>query len=367
MTTETHRRLTSSPRSAVWIGAAVVLVRVVVAWLAGLRKIRPGFLGGRPESLSNQPTEVVLEQTVPVVYDLVGTVQSITPIEASSRVAARVVAVPVHAGQRVRRGAVLVRLDSADLQAQVVQASGALGAAHAELVRSQADYDRFSALLKKGSVTPHEYDRAAATYRAALGNFKRASAAVAGARAALAYVTVRAPVDGVVVERLVEPGDMALPGQVLVRLYDESALRIEIEAPEDLARQIPLGTPLKITIGRGGPTFATRINEIVPAADPGTRSLRLRAPIPSQGSIKPGMFVQAELSWGSEKILTIKRAAVRIVGQLATVRVLSFGAIQLRAVSLGRTFNDRVEVLAGLRAGDRVIDSAPNTLSDASQ
>jgi RND family efflux transporter MFP subunit len=336
------------------VGAAAVygLIR-----LAAFGRIAPGVIKRTSYPLPNQGITRVNEHTVPVTYDLVGTVQSMTPVDAASRVAARVIAVLVRAGQPVRRGAVLVQLDRSDLAAQVAQSAAELDGARAELVKSAADFKRYAELLKRGSVTPHEYDNVAAAYHAAVARLHRASAGLRAAQAALTYATVRAPLDGLVVERLVEPGDMALPGKPLVRLYDQKALRVELEALQSLARKVAVGLPIRIMTDSYGSGFLTRINEIVPAADPRTRSFRLRAAISPEAGLKPGMFVHAELACGMEKILTVPQSAVQIVGQLSTVRVVKDGEIELCPVALGRKFSQQIEVLAGLRAGDQVIAS----------
>ncbi|MFZ0888797.1 MAG: efflux RND transporter periplasmic adaptor subunit, partial [Candidatus Binataceae bacterium] len=184
-------------------------------------------------------------------------------------------------------------------------------------------------------------------------------AAVAAARAALEYATVRSPVDGVVVERLAEPGDMAMPGKPLVRLYDKNALRVELEVPEDLARSIDTGTLLQVRVDATGVEYHTQVTEIVPASDPTSRSFIVRAPLPSGQHLQPGMFARATFTTGSETVLTVPRDAIEEVGQLDTARVISEGRIQTQMVSLGRRFGDRVEVLAGLRAGQRVILDSP--------
>lgn len=346
-----------------WRSIAVAALGLALLWM-GIHliwggRIEPGLLSPKIEELPNRELGVVRSERVPLRRELVGSIQSRVPVEAASRVAARVTAVKVRAGEHVRRGQVLVALDASDLRAQVAQARGDLGAARAELARTAADNKRFAALFIRGSVTAHERDAAEAAYRSAIGRAAQAEASVAAARAALAYATVRSPVDGVVVERLVEPGDMALPGKPLVRLYDQNALRVQLQVPEDFARSIEVGTPLQVRVAAAGATYRTRVNEVIPAADPSSRSFLVRAPLPSGGSLRPGMFARGSFSAGSQTLLTVPRAAVEEVGQLETVRVYSRGRIETRMVSLGRGFGNRVEVLAGLHQGDRVIlDSA---------
>lgn len=349
---EIHRR----PRAAAWIviGAIAALALIgFVFFRSG--KIAPGLASESARPAPNGRVAVVASLVAPISYEVAGSVQSLVSIEAASRVSARVRAVRVRAGDRVSRGEILVELDSGDLEGQVAQAEGQLAGARAELARTRADDERFSALLKRGAVTAQEYGAAEAAYRSAIGNAAGAKAAVAAAHAALAYATVRSPINGIVIERLVEPGDLAIPGKPLVRLYDDHALRAEFAAPEELARKIAIGTPLEVNVGGGAGGISTRIYEIVPAADPSSRSFLARAMLPPIPGLRPGTYVRATLNAGEETILTIPRTAVRSVGQLATVRIVINGAAEMRQVSLGRVVGDQIEVLAGLNAGDRVI------------
>ncbi|HXZ89081.1 MAG TPA: efflux RND transporter periplasmic adaptor subunit [Candidatus Binataceae bacterium] len=336
---------------------------LVVAWLVVRAiwggRIRPGLLDERAEQIPNQPVATVLSEKLPVRREVIGSVQSRVPVEAASRVSARVTEVRVHAGDRVSRDQILVTLDASDLRAQVAQAHGQLTAAQGDLDRAAADKQRFSALFARGSVTAHEHDAAEAAYSDAAGRVAQARAALAAAQAGLEYATVRSPVAGVVVERLTEPGDLAMPGKPLVRLYDENALRVQLEVPEDLARYIELGTLLDVTVAGNGVSYHTQVNEIVPASDPSSRIFLIRAPLPSGQRLQPGMFARASFTAGAETVLTVPRDAIQEVGQLETARIVSDGKVETRMVSLGRRLDRRVEVLAGLRAGDRVLLDHP--------
>jgi len=342
-----------------WVSLIAAAIVFGLLWLAVRMiwsgRIEPGLLSQSATQIPNGPLGVVLSEKLPVRREVIGSIQSRVPIEAASRSAARVIEIKVRAGDRVKRGQVIAKLDASEPQAQVAQAQGQLAAAQAELRRATADEQRFSALFARGSVTASEHDAAEAAYRGAAGRAAQAQAAVAAARAGLEYATVRAPVDGVVVERLAEPGDMAMPGKPLARLYDENALRVELEVPDDLARKIEPGTPLEVTVASTDAVYNTQVSEIVPASDPASRSFLVRASLPSGRNLKPGMFARATFTVGSESVITAPRDAIEEVGQLATARVLSEGRIETQMVSLGRRFGDRVEILAGLRAGQRVM------------
>lgn len=352
-----------------WLRAAGVAAGLIVVWLVVRAieggRIEPGLLDLEGEQISHRPVGTVRREELPVRREVIGSIQSRVPIEAASRVAARVVEIAVRAGDRVKRSQVIVTLDASELTAQVAQARGQLSAAQGELARAGADEQRFSALFERGSVTASEHDAAEAAYRGAAGRAAQAQAAVVAARAALDYATVRAPVDGVVVERLAEPGDMAMPGKPLVRLYDEKALRVELEVPEEQAGSIETATPLEVKVDATGAQYHTQVSEIVPASDPTSRSFLVRAPLPSGQHLQPGMFARATFTIGSETVLTVPRDAIAEVGQLETVRVVSDGGIQTRMISLGRGFGDRVEVLAGLAPGEQVVLDVPGPRGSA--
>jgi membrane fusion protein, multidrug efflux system len=342
-----------------WVLLAAVVIGLVLFWVA-IRvlsggRIEPALLPQKIDQIPNRELGEVREEKVPIRYEVIGSIQSRVPVMAASRVAARVVEVKVRAGDLVRLGQVLVTLDASDLKAQVAQAQGELTAAQAELNRATADHQRFSALFSRGSVTASENDAAEAAYRGAAGRVAQAHGAVEAARAGFAYATVRSPADGIVVERLIEPGDMAMPGNPLVRMYDGNALRVELLVPEDFARSIETGTPLDVHIDATAAVYHTQVGEIVPAADPSSRGFLVRAVLPSGQHLRPGMFARATFTSGSETTLTLPRDAVRDIGQLQTVRVVSGHLIETRMVSLGRGFGDRVEVLAGLHPGERVV------------
>ncbi len=351
--------------------AAIALAGLAILWLGAhwleSGRIAPGLIAAGSEAVAKAPLGEALRETVPIRHEVIGSVQSRFPVAAASRVAARVVTVEVHAGERVRAGQTLVTLDSADLRAATAQAEGELAAANGELARAHADESRYAALYPRGSVTASERDAAEAAYRAAAGRAEQARAAVAQARASLAYATVKSPADGVVIERLVERGDLAMPGQPLVRLYSESAMRAELEVPEALARQIRIGQPIAVSVAAAGASFDISVTEIVPAADPHSRTFLVRAVLPAGANLRPGMFARATFTSGTETVVTVPTDAVVRVGQLTSVRVYNRGATVVRMVSVGRQFGDRVEILAGVNHGEQVLPARARSQAIAGQ
>ncbi|HYA36098.1 MAG TPA: efflux RND transporter periplasmic adaptor subunit [Candidatus Binataceae bacterium] len=360
--TISNRFIRASARQRIAIALAAFAI-VWIGWrLLGFGKIRPGLFVANTTQNPDARTATVTREKLPIVREVIGSIQSRIPVDASSRIAARVMQVRVRAGDRVKPGDLLVELDTSDVNAQVAAARGDLSAAQAELNRTQADQKKFSSLYSRGSVTERERDAADAAYQAAQGRMAQAQAAVAAAQGAIDYASVRSTVNGIVVERMVEPGDMAMPGKPLVKLYDESALRAELEVPEDAVRTLTLGTPLDVCVDATGKQYRTAIDEIVPEANAGSRSFLVRAAMPSDQHLTPGMFVRASFTTGSASVLTIPSAAVQEIGQLETVRVFYDGREQTRMVSLGRSTRERVEVLAGVNEGEKIVLPEPQTV-----
>ena len=345
-------RVRRTPTVAIAAGAGALLL-VLFIWMRS-GKIEPGLLEAA-RTAPNLPTDRVRMESVPNLLDLTGTLQSRTQIDAASRVTATVREVRVRSGVRVKAGEILAVLDSADLSAELARAHSQLAAATANLERASKDEGRFSALVKRGSVTAHEFDAVESEYRAAHAQQDAARAQVAGAQAALAYTLVRSPIDGVIGERLVEPGDLAVPGKPLVTIYDPRAIRVELRVPEDMIHLVRVGSAITVHVDATGKDLNAVVSEVVPEADPASRTFLIRAPLPSAANLKPGMFARAAFKLGDQRVLTVARAAIDDVGQLQTVIVIKDGASQLRQIATGRRYGERVEVLSGLSADDRVV------------
>lgn len=337
---------------AIAVGAGALLLALLVWMRSG--KIEPGLLEAS-RTAPNLPTDRVRMELVPEVRDLTGTLQSRTQIDAASRVTATVREVRVRAGAQVKAGEILVVLDSSDLSAELARARSQLSAATANLDRATKDEERFSALVKRGAVTEHEFDAVEAQYRAARAQRDAAKAQVRGAEGALAYTVVHSPIDGVIGERLVEPGDLAVPGKPLVTIYDPRAIRVELRVPEDMIRLVQVGSAIKVHVDATGQDLEGVVSEVVPEADPASRTFLVRAPLPLADNLRPGMFARAAFKVGDRRLLTVARAAIGDVGQLETVRVVRDGGVQLRQIATGRRYGERVEVLSGLNADDRVL------------
>ena len=287
----------------------------------------------------------------------VGTIKPVHESAVASKLLARVAEVRVKAGQSVEQNELLVKLDDADLQARLEQAKATETTALARQQQADADYERAKKLFESKVVTRSDYDQALAAMKTATSEVERARQAVREAGVILEYATLRSPLTGTVVDKRVEAGDTVTPGQVLLTLYDPAHMQMVATVRESLALRLSVGQKLPARLESLGYECEATVSEIVPEAQTASRSFTVKVIGPCPPGVYSGMFGRLSLPLEDEEVLIVPNRAVRHVGQLTLVDVVHDGRVQRRAVQLGRTFDDDVEVLSGLRPNERVIVS----------
>lgn len=268
----------------------------------------------------------------------------------ATRVAATVRAVNVREGEHVREGQLLASLSNDDVR-------GALGAAETSLAAAAAHERRIRDLAAVRAATPSELEMAGAQ-RA------QAEAAVAAARATLAYTQVRAPFDGKVQARRVEPGDLVGPGQPMLEL-EGKALELVASLSEPEARGVAVGATLRFQAG--GTRGEAVVTSLAPGGDPLSHRRGLRAEVRRlEGELRSGDFARLRLPQAAAAgagTTWLPRSALVERGDLTGVFVASGGRAELRWISLGEQAGEVFAVRAGLAPGDVVVD-APGPLRD---
>jgi RND family efflux transporter MFP subunit len=335
------------------------LLALIVAFLAGTfdKKIDPETLEPiKPQiGVPFEPFQATLVEER-LVEPIPGTVAAKHETTVSSRILASIEDVLVRAGDTVSSGSPLVVMDSRDLLARELQANERLEASKARLDEAQQEYDRVQALFKESVVPKTKIDAAERAYRVAVAEVDSAKQAVEEARVAQTHARIESPISGRVIDRLAEPGDTAVPGIPLLKLYDPSELRMEAYVRESLASQLRRNDPLKVHLDTIEETIEGTIAEIVPQADPGSRSLLVKVKLPQIDGLYPGMFGRVLIDTGTAEALCIPQGAVRSVGQIHFVTVLREGKPDaVRLVKLGKPRQDAlVSVLSGLAEGEEV-------------
>jgi len=336
----------------------VVLVVGAVAWLSGgcEERVAPGQVDvANPQVAGGEA--VVREVTEPAVEWASGEVASARHAAVASRVLARIEDVRVRAGSAVAEGDALVVLDARDLRARVGEAGEALRSSEARLELAEREHARAEELVRTGVVAQRRLDEATSELRSARADVAGRREALEQARTAASFAEIRSPVSGRVVDRLAEPGDTAVPGRPLLRIYDPTLLRVEAPVRESLAVGLRVGEPLRVDVPALGEPVEGRIDEIVPFAERGARTLLVKVSLPrTDYRLFAGMFARVAIPAGERRRLLVPEAAVERIGQLEFVTVVAGdGAPERRLVTTGEPAREgSVEVLSGLRPGEQV-------------
>jgi RND family efflux transporter MFP subunit len=340
-----------------FVGAGAVLMM----WLAG--KFSPKVPAtvqspGSSEREISGRAVAVRQIRIPRIESSVGTIRAVHETTIGSKLLARVVDAQLKAGQKMHEGDVLVRLDDADLQAKLKQALAAVTSAEATHAQALRDEKRNSDLLKSNAVSRQECEKTATAVRSSAAELHRAEEVVNEVRATLEWATVRAPMDGIVIDKKIDVGDLVRPGQVLVTLFDPKQKQLVASVRESLAHRLEVGQSIGVEIEGIDKQGAGTISEIVPEAQAASRAFQVKVTGPCPPGIYSGMFGRILIPLDEEPVLVVPRQAVRNVGQLELVDAVEQGRSKRRTVRTGRVFADDVEVLSGLKEGEQVLIAA---------
>lgn len=317
----------------------------------------PAPAGSRPAG--DRPTAEVRLVRRPRRETAVGTIRAVTEAIVASKILARVEDVKVTAGQVVKQGDMLIRLDDADLRARLEQAQAAVAAALARSEQAEIDLTRARNLRAREAVTQGELDRASTASRTAKADLERARRAEDEAKILEDYATIRAPISGRIVDKRVNAGDTVNPGQPLVTMYDPSHMQLIATVRESLALRLKVGQSVPARLDTIDYDCQATIREIVPEAQAESRSFQVKVTGPCPPGVYSGMFGRIFIPLEDEEVLVVPDAAVRRVGQLEEVDVVVDGRVDRRVVQLGRQCDEGREVLSGLKAGERVALDRP--------
>ena len=335
--------------------------------LAGCSKSKPPVVA-RPEVQG--VTAVVLQtETVADDFETTGTVKAQSVSSVASKVMGRVDAIAVSAGDRVRAGQVLLTLDDSDSRQKFQGAAAAyqealrgLEIARANRELQDATYVRYKKLYDEQAIASQQLDQIVAQQKMAFQEFERARATVertqAGreeAKAYLDYTRITAPTDGVVGERKIELGSMAVPGLPLIQVEDDSAFQVEVNVDERWLGQLRPGQNAAVTIDALGQTLPGTIREVTPTVDANSRTFLVKIRLNGNG-LRTGLYAKVRINIGQKTGLFIDKTAVVEKGQLTGVYVLnSEQVVFYRMIRTGKEYNGKWEVLSGLSAGERIL------------
>jgi len=278
-------------------------------------------------------------------------------------------------GDRISRGAVLVRIRSSEYEDKVHQASSQAAAAEAVALKAKLDFDRATHLYDSQSITKPDFDSARAQYDSSQEELKSARALTSEAEIALRDTSLIAPFDGDIVKKSVELGAFVGPGVPAFALAKTDTVKIVVGVPDTVVRSVKVGQPVDVAIDAfPARTFHARISRMSSAADTITRNFEVEVAIPNRDHLlKVGMigslqFANADGASRTSALLVPLSAVVQAKDGKYGVFVVSESSAgevaRLHGVEIGAVNGTEISVVNGLRAGDRIITTGANLLKD---
>jgi RND family efflux transporter MFP subunit len=325
----------------------------IISIIAGLAVLGAGYLFfGKADSYAEAPKAeapvpvavvIVEPRTLDSVVTAAGSLSSRNSSVLSSKVMGRVVHLSVQEGDQVAAGKLLMKIDSGEITAQAIMA-------RATYNNARLQYNRIKSLYDATAATQMEMDQAT------LG-FENAQAGLQAAKAMESYTIITAPISGQIVEKRINVGEMALPGQPLIKIEDNKNLRLEVTVKEQDILFIQPGNPVKVRIdAMPGTEISGTVSQVVQASDVRTHSFIVKIDIPANKGLITGMYGKASFTIGKhEAILIPKTALVEMSGISGVYLVSAEQSAVFQMVQVGEEHGNFVEVISGLKKGDCVI------------
>ena len=388
-----------------------VLILPVTAFLLLLsgvfnEKIEPGVSALEQKEIEGVKVEKVTKKSYQSGFSVTGTIVAEESADVSSNMMAEVENVLVNNGTVIKKGDTLIELDSNQVKSYVNQALAQIDAANAQMKsvensinevnasiqkaevsyqNEKKSYERTKKSYEQGLTSEQEYDDAYTRYQVAEADLNKAQASLETVKAKkdeiaaqikiarTAYntslvnqedATIRAPFSGVIVNTLVDVGDMASPGVPLLKV-ETSPYYFEIFVNESNKTEISSEDEIDVTINSLNQTYKGVVTEITPTVDPASRTFRVKIKLPNDLPITSGMFGHAVLPEAEKKGIFIPNTAIYRWSQMTAVYVVDDSNItHLKYVQLGNSNGEVVEILSGLNEGERIIKDNIEIIED---
>ncbi len=294
-----------------------------------------------------------------------GVVEAVRQTVIATQVSGAIIELPVKAGDSVKAGALLVRMDARAANQEANASRAQVDAARAALVVATKDYERQKQLFAKAYISAAQLERAEAQFKSASAQANAQIAQAGAVQTQAGFYVLNAPYAGVIAERPVSLGDMATPGRALMTIYDPTVLRVTATVPQARVAGMLPGQSVKIEFP-GLPdaqrwiTVSTFI--ILPVADAATHTVQLRLDLPTDTKgLTPGMFARVALAVGgansaadTTRLYVPAKAVFRRAELTALYVVNAQGKPMLRQIKAGAVYGGEQEILSGVSAGEQV-------------
>lgn len=306
------------------------------------------------ESLPTITVEVekVQEELVRSRIEVVGTIEAVERASISALISGQIIELPVVLGSKVQKGDVLLRISAGDISAKVLQAEAQLSQARRNLARENK-------LQKQGASTKETVKSLKDVTRIAEGAYKEA-------QTMLDYTTITAPFSGTITNKVVNTGDLASPGKLLLQIENGEKLQVLAQVPEALLLKVSEGEMLSIEIPAANITLTGEVAEVAPAANPMSRTAPVKINIESGPNLRVGQFARISLEGTGESTLMLVESGVLLKGQLEIIFVVDEkdNTARMRLIKTGASHDGEIEIISGLEPGEMVVVSNIDKLQD---
>jgi RND family efflux transporter MFP subunit len=357
------KKLLSKP--VLGIVAAIAVVGAVVGWRvseANKDVKKPG--AASPVVLEFTPADVAKVEMRRLVSSIQfsGSLSPIVQTTVKSRVPGDVMRVLVREGQAVTQGQLLAQIDTADLQSRLDAQAAALEEARAKLSIAEKNRENNQQLLRQKFISQNAFDTAHSTFEASAAMLRSAEAQVRIAQKAMDDAAVRAPFQGIVAKRMVNPGEKVGIDSPLFALVDLGLMEIEAPAPASEIPSVRVGQPASFRVdGFGERNFEGRVERINPVTEQNSRSITLYISVANRdGVLRGGMFAKGQIVLDTTApTAVIPATAIRDEAGQTYVFTIEDGKIAKRAVKIGVTEPQQglIEVKSGLESGLQVVSA----------
>ncbi len=328
--------------------ATLVLAAAAGGWhyLGGRKAATAGPGSTSAKAAASAPVEAVVElaetdlvraRSLELTQGIAitGSLRAVHSAVVKARVAGELQGLVVREGDSVRQGQELARIDPAEYQARLAQAREQSDAARTQIDIAQRQFDNNKALVDQGFISRTALEASASSLAGAQANYKAALATVDVARKTLDDTVLRAPIAGVVAQRLAQPGERLGVDARVVEVVDPSRLELEASVGAAESVQVRVGQVARLSV-EGLPTPLTaRVVRINPAAQAGTRSVPMYLSVGTTPGLRSGLFAQGQLQIGQVRAVAVPLGAVRTDKPQPYVQVLEAGRVAHRLVTLG--------------------------------
>jgi len=310
------------------------------------------------EKISAQITTVAL-QKIDETYSTSGTLIADNRIDIASRMTGYIRQLNVDEGDLVKNGQLLLTIDPTEIRAQLAEAKARLSQSKARLREAKADQERYRTLFKQKMIAVTRLRSSELNYQLASEESIAAQATLDRIAVQLDYAKIKSPVNGIVVKRHKQRGDIATPGTPLLTIENPENIVVRSFIKEQHIGHVQVGSLANISIDAINTNVTAQISSIIPSGDPATHSYQVKLTLKDTTNIRTGMFARVDFNMGQRSGILIPASAIIRRSDMNGIYIVDADEIaHYRLIRTGKLFGENIEVLSGLRRGDRIIISS---------